>query len=566
MEKNKIITKEGFIRKMEKNKIYRQNAGITLIALVVTIIVLLILAGITINLALGQNGIIGRAQSTYDIQTVETIKQEIELAWGAVQVDGITKGWDNSTKAGALNTELLKEDGNASASWNTTNNVIDVTYKGYETTINPDTGTMIVLSKIETGSEGNEQGENSGESTTPTLPTGAGTTPYLPSSSYKKLPGTDLSTGLVITDAADPTDTTNPGNEYVWVEVPNANLGGNPTYGPNYATQGLTVSKITDEEIDINKEKIESALWAYTGTLISRVATDSKKTTYYGNKDEWYDGSGKNASESTNTNDTTGCGLTLTDYNILYKNMLKSVYNNGGFWIGRYEAGIEGSNTSEGPSLARQSHSNITTSSPYAVCKSDCIPYTWVYCCEAQFLAERANANLLFGIQWDLTLKYLQETGEVDSVALISDSSSWGNVTSVSYNLGQSTAHGFKANRGDPLTSLLWSEIQSGYSHPSSGMWALSTGATETRNVRRNIHDLAGNMMEFTLEHFTSKSSSPCTLRGGDFADNGGQHPASNRNSTSTSGSYYYYRIPFFNLLGCSKKINLCKSKHIKVY
>lgn len=44
------------------NKKY--NKGITLVALVITIIVLLILAGITITFVLGQNGIIGRAQES----------------------------------------------------------------------------------------------------------------------------------------------------------------------------------------------------------------------------------------------------------------------------------------------------------------------------------------------------------------------------------------------------------------------------------------------------------------------------------------------------------------------
>ena len=39
-----------------------KNKGITLVALVITIIILLILAGITLNLTLGQNGIITRAQ------------------------------------------------------------------------------------------------------------------------------------------------------------------------------------------------------------------------------------------------------------------------------------------------------------------------------------------------------------------------------------------------------------------------------------------------------------------------------------------------------------------------
>ena len=33
-------------------------------------------------------------------------------------------------------------------------------------------------------------------------------------------------------------------------------------------------------------------------------------------------------------------GLTSTEYTKLKQKMLKSVYENGGFWIGRYEAGI----------------------------------------------------------------------------------------------------------------------------------------------------------------------------------------------------------------------------------
>ena len=40
----------------------RQNSGITLVALVVTIVILLILAGVSINLVLGNNGIIEQAK------------------------------------------------------------------------------------------------------------------------------------------------------------------------------------------------------------------------------------------------------------------------------------------------------------------------------------------------------------------------------------------------------------------------------------------------------------------------------------------------------------------------
>ena len=41
----------------------RGQKGITLVALVVTIVVLLILAGVTLSLTLGSNGIISKAQS-----------------------------------------------------------------------------------------------------------------------------------------------------------------------------------------------------------------------------------------------------------------------------------------------------------------------------------------------------------------------------------------------------------------------------------------------------------------------------------------------------------------------
>ena len=41
---------------------FKQEKGITLVALVVTIVVLLILAGVSISMVLGQNGIVTKAQ------------------------------------------------------------------------------------------------------------------------------------------------------------------------------------------------------------------------------------------------------------------------------------------------------------------------------------------------------------------------------------------------------------------------------------------------------------------------------------------------------------------------
>lgn len=134
---------------MRKTKRKNEERGITLIALIVTIIVLLILARNQYYDVISEKiGILTKAGQAKTLTDESQIREEIQLAWNGVQVDGVTKGWDNSTKAGALNTELLKEDGNASATWNTTNGVIDVTYKGYETTINLNTGAMTALAKV----------------------------------------------------------------------------------------------------------------------------------------------------------------------------------------------------------------------------------------------------------------------------------------------------------------------------------------------------------------------------------------------------------------------------------
>ena len=61
---------------MEKDKFMKGNKGITLVALVVTIVVLLILAGISLNLVLGQNGIINKAQEARDKTEQERINTE----------------------------------------------------------------------------------------------------------------------------------------------------------------------------------------------------------------------------------------------------------------------------------------------------------------------------------------------------------------------------------------------------------------------------------------------------------------------------------------------------------
>lgn len=69
------------------NKKYINNKGITLIAMIVTIIVLIILAGISINLILGENGIITRAKEAKIEQEIAQITEQLELKKADVAID-----------------------------------------------------------------------------------------------------------------------------------------------------------------------------------------------------------------------------------------------------------------------------------------------------------------------------------------------------------------------------------------------------------------------------------------------------------------------------------------------
>ena len=88
-------------------KLKKQVKGITLIALVVTIIVLLILAGIALNLTIGQNGIFSRAQTAANTwRNAETNEQ---LAMGELEdwMDGYMNGNGGNQGGGNQDDEVI---------------------------------------------------------------------------------------------------------------------------------------------------------------------------------------------------------------------------------------------------------------------------------------------------------------------------------------------------------------------------------------------------------------------------------------------------------------------------
>ena len=122
---------------MLKNTL-RRNKGITLIALVVTIIVLLILAGISISMLTGQNGILNRA-TTAKKQTENTnARDELALAITSLGMDYHINGQGGTFRDYIFSHEadLKKELGSDQLTLNSDENLI--TYKGKIFTVNED--------------------------------------------------------------------------------------------------------------------------------------------------------------------------------------------------------------------------------------------------------------------------------------------------------------------------------------------------------------------------------------------------------------------------------------------
>ena len=443
----------------------KNNKGITLVALVVTIVVLLILAGVSINLVLGDNGIVKKAQ---DAKTKSAEASENDLKG----MNGLIEQMESSLNGGSSDNK--EDDG---------------------------------LGKLV-----NDMG---------TLP--EDTTPYFPSSDFKRREKTNTENGLVIEDTE--------GNEYVWVVVPKS-LYNNTAYNSNNAKKP---SSSTDYA------NIEYCLQQYTATY--RNGTSYSDVYYADNKNvDWF------ADE--------------TAYNNLKNNMLKSVYENGGFYVGRYEAGIAENRTSN---TDKNSDGKYTIEGmPLPVTKADAYPYTYVTRTQAQNLASNVNSgtktsSLMFGVQWDLMLAFMsKDTAKITSTDILTKNSiTIGNYYNSTFDLnrGKYAQYG---KLGEPwnnfdkaLGSIVVSNETTGkmkkteQSSYSNGI-LLTTGGTEQSKIM-NIYDVAGNVWEWTLE-WTSGTGSPCATSGGDFSSAGSDIPAVSRCGLSTDGSFFYFgfRVSLF--------------------
>ena len=347
----------------------------------------------------------------------------------------------------------------------------------------------------------------------------AETAPYFPDNTFTKKEGT-IDTGLVIKDAS--------GNEYVWVVVPRTTAV--------YKTTGLGKTTFTDADYT----SIEKDLKDYTSTYV----------TTSGYSDTWY---------ADNQNEG---WLSETEYKTLKNSMLKSVYENGGFYVGRYEAGIDTTTGTNRTSIESQVDGKYPVPTTAPVTKADAYPYTYVTRTQAQNLASNVNSgtktsSLMFGVQWDLVLAFMHNKGNIEDSTLTSNSTTIGNYYNSTFDLdrGKYAQFGQLGNTWKNFDSALDSIV---VSNETTGKMKkteqnsyqngilLTTGGTEQSKVM-NIYDIAGNVCEWTLEK-TSNTYDQCVARGGLFNDTGSYRPAADHDGNSSGHSFYSigFRVSIF--------------------
>ncbi len=114
------------------------NNGVTLVALVITIIVLLILAGVSISLVVGDNGVLNQAVNAADNTNRAAVQTELEMAVTAVVADWTAEKYASNTNPGKLNTYMTEErieanmsdDFKANCTFAIGDGATTITYKG----------------------------------------------------------------------------------------------------------------------------------------------------------------------------------------------------------------------------------------------------------------------------------------------------------------------------------------------------------------------------------------------------------------------------------------------------
>ena len=442
---------------------------------------LLILAGVSIATLTGENGILTRAQDAKTNNEIAEEKEAIGLAYNGVMADSLGTG----VEAEKLQNELRSNGYTNATAVDNGDGTITVTFdSGRSYTIDAD-------GNISDPEEANIMATMKIEGTKVTIE------PPMPNENFEHVAGTTIDSGYVIRD------TTN-GNEFVWVPVDqNQRIEINVTS----KEENITSITLTDPYGDpmtlpnidsLGKSYNESVNPTINGPYVLKVNTATEeRTTVLGvhslyaidTTADWFFTEEVALAQGASSLEEFLGGFTLEEAYVEYAKMLdgyeesndnediglndkESVEENGGFYIGRYEASYDDS-VSGGRVASKKSENTNRTGSSDAL--EDGMLWNYVSQIEALDKSKEMYtgiSTLLTGAAWDRTLGWLEETGAVTSFEIVVDSSTWGN---------------YSNDKFSNTNSLI------------------NTGEYD-KTEKNHIYDLAGNLWEWITEASNTSS------------------------------------------------------------
>lgn len=480
-------------------KILKKNNGITIVSLVVTIIVLIILAGISISTLVGDNGIITVAKRARENMEIAVNEEQDRLGQLRNTLNSNTGGSDSGNGSGS-------ESGDSGNSGNT-------------------------------GSGGND----SGSEDIPTVPTGIkqGTIVDLPSKWEQQSDVAYVSTesGDIVRSETKVASVyaVSVGDGDV-VPVPNGfyYVGGTIESGVVISDNEADKNKYLFEDNNVKIENVPSGV-AYN----SNGTVNEANSTLKGNQFVWIPCSIENYTKA-NFGKTNASGWD-TSTNTAEEAQIRKY---GGFYIGRYEAGTSnitlsgGVKFENGSTASSWQNGNFVSSkveSGKITCKPGEIPYyhadytTAVDMCKNMYIIDSVTSGLMTGTMWDVVMKYITTDD-----ASYSDlkSTAWGNYntdTGVQYAAGQGRYITVNSSNGTTSNAVVADSVYH---------YGIRTTAASEGVKRNNIYDLAGNLWEWTQEAaYSSSTTNLFMLRGGSFHYSFSDSPVCCRGYSTATGT-----------------------------
>ena len=198
----------------------------------------------------------------------------------------------------------------------------------------------------------------------------------------------------------------------------------------------------------------------------------------------------------------------LMEMEIDFDKMLNSVATYGGYYIGRYQTG------------------DLSQATPVVKRMNEDLGYQnwWQMWKKARKLSgTSAGVQMIWGIQWDETLKWLIDSGAKTYSEIASDSKSWGNYKNNSFTYYTNTSK-------STSTKSPRAEIR------------IPSGAYEGANAN-NVFDLAGNVRDWTCESNGSGTGYGRYYRGGSYDTYGSSCPAAYRESSDGLRQQLLHRV-----------------------